>query len=49
MGMARQTPTTATSRLVCKLEAKRQDEGEDTLNKRLAVKPRHHFVYASAE
>ena len=37
MGVARQTPTTATSRLVYELKAKRQDKGEDTLNKCFAV------------
>jgi hypothetical protein len=37
MGVARQAPTTTTSHFMCKLKAKRQDEGEDTFDKRLAV------------
>jgi hypothetical protein len=37
MGVARQAPATPTSHLVCDLKAERQDEGEDTFDKRLAV------------
>jgi hypothetical protein len=37
MGVARQAPATATRRLVFELKAQRQDEGEDTFDKRLAV------------
>ena len=37
MGVARQGPTSATGRLVCELKAKRQHEGEDTLEKRLPI------------
>ena len=37
MGVACQAPAAATGRLVCELKAKRQDEGEDTFDKRLAV------------
>jgi hypothetical protein len=37
MGVARQPPATPTRHLVCELKAKRQDEGEDTFDKRLAV------------
>src|SRR5215813_3040032 len=37
MGVARQAPASATGCLMCELKAKRQDEGEDTFDKRLAV------------
>jgi hypothetical protein len=37
MGVARQAPVTTTRRLVFELKAKRQDEGEDTFDKRLAA------------
>ena len=37
MGVACQAPAPATGRLVGELKAKRQEEGEHTLEKRLAV------------
>ena len=37
MGVARQAAPAVTGRLVFQLEAKRQNAGEDTLNKRLAI------------
>jgi hypothetical protein len=37
MGVARQAPPAATGRLVLELKAKRQNEGEDTLEKRLPI------------
>jgi hypothetical protein len=37
MGVARQAAPAATGRLVFQLEAKRQNAGEDTLNKRLTI------------
>jgi hypothetical protein len=37
MGVARQAPATPTSHLMCELNAKRQDEGKDTFDNRLAV------------
>ena len=37
MRVARQAPAAATGRLVCELKAKRQNEGEDTLEKRLPI------------
>jgi hypothetical protein len=35
--VAGQTPTPATGRLVCELEAQREQEGQDTLDKRLPI------------
>ena len=37
MGVARQAPASATGGLMGELKAKRQDEREDTFDKRLAV------------
>src|SRR5207245_9685203 len=37
MRVTRQAPAPATGRLVCELKAKRQNEGEDTLEKRLPI------------
>src|SRR5262252_2231736 len=37
MGVAGQAPTSATGRLVCELKANGHHEGEDTLQKRLAI------------
>ncbi len=37
MGVASQAPTAATGRLVCELKAKRQHEGEHTLEERLPI------------
>jgi hypothetical protein len=37
MGVARETPASTTGRLVRRLEAKGQEKGEDTFDKRLAV------------
>lgn len=37
MGMTGQTATTRTGRFMGKLEAEREDEGEDKLDKRFAI------------
>jgi hypothetical protein len=37
MGVARQAPAAATGRLVRELKAKRQENSEDTLDKRFAI------------
>jgi hypothetical protein len=42
MGVAGQTPTPATGRLVCELESQSEQEGQDTLDKRLPIAKQAH-------